>query len=476
MLWKKLLMLLVLLSTGGYAQNLVSGEYFFNTDPGVGKGTAFIFPEGATVNQIINVPTASLAPGFHHLYIRVKNMTGVWSHYEGRAFYIIPPAFQNTTQPELVSGEYFIDTDPGVGKGISFAIAQGNTVNTVLNLNTAGLSSGFHHLYVRVKNTAGVWSHYEGRAFYIITPAFQNQTQPALVSGEYFIDTDPGIGKATAFSVKKGNTVSETIFPEAGSLSAGTHYLFVRVKNENGVWSHYEGRKFSICADLLAKPSVSGDTSYCQGETISLTGSVVSNATSYRWSGPNGYTASGLTLTRNNAVLNMSGEYKLSAIRTGGTACDTSYTLVNLAVKPTYSSTNPQTICAGGSYTIGSNTYTKAGTYIDVLKAASGCDSTVTTVLTLSTSPSCNTTALEDREVSGKQLSIYPNPATTEVFVTNADVLKSVTLKDLNGKAIYETNVNSQQVIIDISTLSSGVYLVEVLTPATKRVERIVKQ
>ncbi len=40
-------------------------------------------------------------------------------------------------------------------------------------------------------------------------------------------------------------------------------------------------------------------------------------------------------------------------------------------------------ICDGSSYDIGSSSYTSAGTYVDVLISSSGCDSTVTTNLTL---------------------------------------------------------------------------------------------
>ncbi len=46
---------------------------------------------------------------------------------------------------------------------------------------------------------------------------------------------------------------------------------------------------------------------------------------------------------------------------------------------------NPQTICSGDSYSINGNTYTTSGTYTDILTASNGCDSTVTTVLTIIT-------------------------------------------------------------------------------------------
>lgn len=54
---------------------------------------------------------------------------------------------------------------------------------------------------------------------------------------------------------------------------------------------------------------------------------------------------------------------------------------------------NPQTICAGGSYTINGNTYTVADTYTDVLQTVGGCDSIVTTVLAVTPLPEVGATA-----------------------------------------------------------------------------------
>ena len=45
------------------------------------------------------------------------------------------------------------------------------------------------------------------------------------------------------------------------------------------------------------------------------------------------------------------------------------------------SSTNNSTICYGDFYMVGNNMYTSSGTYIDILTATNGCDSTVTTNL-----------------------------------------------------------------------------------------------
>jgi hypothetical protein len=55
-------------------------------------------------------------------------------------------------------------------------------------------------------------------------------------------------------------------------------------------------------------------------------------------------------------------------------------------------SSNPQSICNGQSVTVGANTYTTSGTYTDLLSATNGCDSTVTTNLTVLSNTSSNTT------------------------------------------------------------------------------------
>ena len=56
---------------------------------------------------------------------------------------------------------------------------------------------------------------------------------------------------------------------------------------------------------------------------------------------------------------------------------------MNLTINNSVAVTNNQAVCYGGSYTINGNTYTSTGTYTDVFTAANGCDSTVTTNLTV---------------------------------------------------------------------------------------------
>lgn len=321
---KKIIALLGLLILGQslQAQTITSGEYFFDTAPNLGGGTSFSLTPADTVNQTLNVSVASLSAGFHNMFVRVKNTAGIWSHYEGRLFYVIPPVLTASAQPAIASGEWFVDTDPGLGNGTAINFSQTDTVNQVININAASFTTGFHNLFIRVKNTMGIWSHYEGRLFYVIPPV-TSSPQPALVSGEWFVDTDPGLGNGTAISFAQADTVNPILNVVTSALSIGTHHLFIRVKNLSGTWSHYEGRPFTVCATLPATPSITGNSVLCVGATLNLNASTVSGATSYNWTGPNGFTATTQNITINNVTGLMNGVYSVNAI-SGTSICDTS--------------------------------------------------------------------------------------------------------------------------------------------------------
>ena len=82
----------------------------------------------------------------------------------------------------------------------------------------------------------------------------------------------------------------------------------------------------------------------------------------------------------NGTTYTTSGTYTYST--TNSLGCDSTATL-NLTINNSVSTTNNQTVCYGGSYTINGNTYTSSGSYTDVFTAVNGCDSTVTTNLTV---------------------------------------------------------------------------------------------
>jgi len=221
---------------------MVEAEYFYDTDPGQGNGTALPTTPGDSLLIDTNVPTTSLSPGFHKLIVRAKNQEGKWSLYETRTFYIQSPIDPIT--PQLSEAEYFYDTDPGFGNGTAFTVTTGDSLMFNASVPTDGLAEGFHKLLVRAKNTSGVWSLYEGRTVYIQNPNSPDLQQ--LTAAEYFYDIDPGIGNGTGFVVTASDSLIIETNNDITGLSDGFHKLFVRAQNNEGTWSLYEGRTFFI--------------------------------------------------------------------------------------------------------------------------------------------------------------------------------------------------------------------------------------
>ncbi|WP_315817684.1 hypothetical protein [Paraflavitalea speifideaquila] len=100
---------------------MVAAEYFIDTDPGTGNGTAIPLTPGADLNNLpATVNVNGLTNGTHRLYMRTRSAEGRWSLTAVKEFVIdfdlayptAPAAAQN-----LVAAEYFVDTDPGTGNG-----------------------------------------------------------------------------------------------------------------------------------------------------------------------------------------------------------------------------------------------------------------------------------------------------------------------------------------------------------------------
>jgi Secretion system C-terminal sorting domain len=139
--------------------NIVAAEFFVDTDPGVGNGTAITVIPGATVSFVASIPVTALSPGFHFTAIRTKDADGRWGLMESRAFYI---SLQTTNVADMVGAEYFIDADPGVGSASPFTVPAGPAINQNFVLNVpVGTSAGSHFLAIRFRDAAGKWGLFE---------------------------------------------------------------------------------------------------------------------------------------------------------------------------------------------------------------------------------------------------------------------------------------------------------------------------
>jgi gliding motility-associated-like protein len=280
-LWTCLLFIFLFISTQSFSQTILKAEYFFDTDPGNGNGTPITFtPTGGTAVFTTSIPTTSLSAGFHHLAIRVKETGGLWSEFEHRGFYITS---STANVPNLVSAEYFIDSDPGQGAGTSIPVTAGANTNFVVSIPTTSLTPGFHFLAIRTKGVDGRWGLFEGRGFYITTST-TNVTN--ISAAEYFFDTDPGQGNGTSIPVTPGATANFVASIPTASLASGFHFVAIRTKGIDGRWGIFESRGFYITSSTTDAPNISKaeyffdtDPGQGNGTPVSITPGAISNFT-----------------------------------------------------------------------------------------------------------------------------------------------------------------------------------------------------
>jgi PKD repeat protein len=233
--------------------NLVYGEYFFNTDPGFGKGTELNFSQSTDLaNQKYTIDLAGIPDGFNSLNIRFRDAKKRWSVNSRKLFY--KQSAPQTLVPNLKYCEYYIDDDPGYDKGTRLSVFSGNTNFSAIlvEIPINSISAGFHKLYLRARDAQGKWGQTIVRSFY------KDITAPNLVGQikeiEYFIGqnkiVDLETGKKVAVATPDEH-VKDFIFEiDLESRPVGSYYIYSIAKNSIGQFSHTVIDSFKICNNV----------------------------------------------------------------------------------------------------------------------------------------------------------------------------------------------------------------------------------
>lgn len=133
------------------AGDLARLEYFFDTDPGYGKGLAVAKAKEGEGTYFMSLE--GLAAGAHSFNLRAQDVMGNWSAVWSRAIYVY-------TLNNVAQVEYYIDNDPGEGMGTSVGtFSQGEEEQEIaFNVDLSDVGAGEHYLCVRTMDTSGVWS------------------------------------------------------------------------------------------------------------------------------------------------------------------------------------------------------------------------------------------------------------------------------------------------------------------------------
>ena len=267
-------------ASAGYA-TITAAEYFVDTDPGEGSGTAFQPKDGAFDSEVesivpkdLNVTGLSVGP--HLVGVRYKDNNNTWGDvlYQTIHVYDANPSGSGSGGgggggsggssvgfATISAAEYFVDTDPGEGSGTAFQPKDGafdSEVEAILpkDLNVTGLSVGPHLVGVRYKDNNNTWGDvlYQTIHVYDANPSGSGTGGSVgggsggssvgfatITAAEYFVDTDPGEGSGTAFQPKDGafDSEVESIVPKdlnVTGLSVGPHLVGVRYKDNNNIW------------------------------------------------------------------------------------------------------------------------------------------------------------------------------------------------------------------------------------------------
>ncbi|NLE63043.1 MAG: T9SS type A sorting domain-containing protein [Bacteroidales bacterium] len=78
------------------------------------------------------------------------------------------------------------------------------------------------------------------------------------------------------------------------------------------------------------------------------------------------------------------------------------------------------------------------------------------------------------KEVNMHDISIYPNPANTQLSIDNGDIaMQELLLYDISGRLLKRVSVHANTTSLDVSDLQNGIYLIKITTPNATFVRKV---
>lgn len=156
--------------------HLQVGEFFLDNDPGEGNGTTLTAMNGAWDEAMEQglASTPSPSEGDHLLYVRMLGANGQWSNEYKTVLHVSAPV--NARSVTVLTAEYYWDTDPGAGNGLSLSAADGDfdgALERAMLNDVPVLTAGAHVLGVRMLGADGGWSAPFRQVIHVTAPAPQ---------------------------------------------------------------------------------------------------------------------------------------------------------------------------------------------------------------------------------------------------------------------------------------------------------------
>lgn len=211
---------------------IASCEYFFDSDPGLGKAEKITFFAAKDILINTSISLKKLNSSLHTLYVRTMDAKGRWGIPQSQSLVL----HNISSNSQIASAEYFFDTDPGFGKAQKVPVTVGADVlvSTLIYPNFS--FQGLHYLYFRTQDTNGTWSVPQYQMVLVNNNA-NTLTVNKIVYLEYFFNTDPGFGKGTSINITPSEDITSSVTLPFNTLKSGINTLLMRVKDDSGKWS-----------------------------------------------------------------------------------------------------------------------------------------------------------------------------------------------------------------------------------------------
>lgn len=451
--------MLLLVVGASQAQQVSSGEWFWDTDPGTGNATPISATDGnfdEAIEELMESSSNIPANGTHTFNLRVQGSNGNWSPL----FTTVVETWESLSalqNAEVVMAEFFWDTDPGEGSGTPMLAMDGNFDEAVeaITASSANIpaSIGPHVLYVRAQEDEANW----GPTFATVVDVWANLNTARtsfVKSAEYYFDTDPGAGNGTSILAQDGN-FNQTLEAIIGGdipapVSIGYHTLYIRPMDEEDEWGPSFGIVVNMDTALGAPPFntvMAGDVDICQPN---LGGSYVYTATehtgtSFEWEVTGGTIVDGFGTHEVEITWDGTAPYSVEVVECDVTqVCDSVELVLNVLQPVTH--TESLEICDGDSAFLAGAWQHSAGPFDDIYTAANTCDSTVTTTLVVNPVYDLNesTTVCDGESFTfpdGSMQTINSQVIHTSNLTTVASNCDSTITTTVNVNPTYEENI-----------------------------------
>lgn len=435
---------------------------------------------------------AGIAPGgggsgSRRTLLQGSNQGGNGARGEIRITYCLVPV-----QPDIIAGEdalcegtvqnYSVTQDPNA-TSYNWTLPSdwsGSSVTNTIGVMAGGASGD---IIVEAVNVCGVSTP---QTLTITTTPLP--VQPSVVSGgtsmcvgttgTFSVVNDPSVDAYT-WTVPSGWTGTSTT--NTIDVTAAANNGAITVTSENACGTSPVRILNVTTADVPVQPvTITGNTTFCQGETAAY--SVVINplASGYVWNFPADWTGTSTSNSINLTVGATSGPVSVAAVNQCGTStAQTINVTVNQVTNGVTQSGATLTAdqedavyqwldCGTGNPIPGATTRTytptQNGEYSVLIITSANCT-------VVSECATVSNLGIDKEQLTS--LSIYPNPASDNVTISNIPAESTVRLLDMTGKVLFSTAANST-LSMDLTDIKAGVYLLSIEGKKGSKTQKLV--